>query len=362
MSGRSGSPDRIRAGGRLLGVGVSCLRLSEEETRILRNVAPAAVVLFARNVESPSQVVELIGSIREALDPAPVFMVDQEGGRVDRMRSLVPGIPGASDIGSCVDSAVVREHGRIIGRLLAELDIEVNLAPVVDIWRDGLSPSLVGRCFGTDPALVAEGAGAFIAGMAECGVLSCLKHFPGLGVAATDPHHASSVVDLGMDELEATDLVPYRTLAASAPAVMVSHAVHPAIDASGLPGTLSTMISTTLLRERIGFEGLAISDDMEMHAVSDLASPPEIAARSVLAGNDLVLFCSRIAEAESIAARLGSLSESDASAGRFEQATERVDRFVNLCGDWAERRSRARRGIDDVRQAVARLRASIGLA
>jgi beta-N-acetylhexosaminidase len=362
MSGRSASPDRVRLGGRLLGVGVSGTRLTAEETRILRNVSPAAVVLFARNVESLSQVVELVASIRETLDPAPVFMIDEEGGRVDRMRSLVPGIPGAADIGACADSGASREHGRVIGRLLAEIDIEVNLAPVVDIWRDGLSPSLVGRCFGTDPGLVAEGAGAFIAGMAECGVLSCLKHFPGLGVAATDPHHASSVVDLTMAELEATDLVPYRSLAASAPAVMVSHTMHPAIDKSGLPGTLSTMISTTLLRERIGFEGLAITDDMEMHAVSERASAPEIASQSVMAGNDLVIFCSRISEAESIAARLGALSESDASAVRLEQATGRVDRFVNLCGAWAERRDRARRGIEEVKEAVARLRASIGLA
>lgn len=355
MSGRNDSPDRVRLGGRLLGVGVSgtCLTAPERET--LAVVAPAAVVLFARNVKSPDQLVELIGSIRDIANPAPIFMIDEEGGRVDRLRALVPGIPSAADMATCPDVALSEEFGQVIGRLLAEFDIEVNLAPVVDVWRDGLSPSLVRRCFGSDPISVADRAAAFVRGMARHGVLSCLKHFPGLGVAETDPHHATSLVELTIDELESIDLLPYRLLSSAAPAVMVGHGIYPRVDESLLPGTLSHFVSTTLLRERIGFAGLTISDDMEMHAVSDLAGGAEIAARSVAAGNDLVLFCSRIGEAREIAAGIAGLAASTDGEARLSEARGRVDSFVRQCGALSALRAESRRGLEPVREAVARL-------
>jgi beta-N-acetylhexosaminidase len=362
MSGRSDSPDLVRAGGRLLGVGVSGVRLTAPEKEILARVAPAAVVLFARNVESEAQVRELIASIREASDPVPVFMIDEEGGRVDRLRSLVPGIPAPEDLAGFNDPGTSQLLGEAIGLLLAELDIEVNLAPVVDLSRGELSPSLVGRCFGSTPDSVATHAGAFIRGMANKGVLACLKHFPGLGVARTDPHHEASVVDLTLDEMEAGDLLPYRLLGDMAPAIMTTHGIYPRIDASGLPGTLSRFISTTLLRDHLGYRGLAVTDDMEMHAVADLSSAPDIAEQSILAGNDLVLFCSRIDEAPAIALQLGRLSKDDVSMVRASEAREHVDRFVRQCGAWTERREKARGGIDRVREAVAILRSNLGLA
>lgn len=361
MSGRNDSPDHVRAGGRLLGVGISGTRLTDGEREILRDVAPAAIVLFARNVESEGQLHELVASIRGASDPAPVLMIDQEGGRVDRLRSIVPGIPAAEDLAGCSDSESSEALGAAIGSLLAEFDIEVNLAPVVDLWRDGLSPSLVRRCFGSDPLSVAERAGAFIRGMAKNGVLSCLKHFPGLGVARTDPHHAASVVDLSMEEMEAGDLRPYEILRDAAPAIMTTHGVYRRIDASGLPGTISPFVSTTLLRDRLGFTGLAITDDMEMHAVADLASAPDIAMRSVLAGNDLALFCSRMQDAPDIALLLGRLFNDSAYEGRAAEARARVDRFLSQCGAWAGHREKARGGLDRVREAVARLRSELEL-
>jgi len=361
MSGRNVSPETLRAGGRHLGFGISGPVLTEDEKEILGAIAPAAIILFARNVESASQLRDLVASIRQVSNPAPVFMIDEEGGRVDRLRSLVPGIPAAEDLASCEDPEVSRQLGHIIGSLLAEFDIEVNLAPVVDLWREGRSPSLVRRCFGTDPIAVADRAGAFIDGMASMGVLSCLKHFPGLGVATTDPHHATSVVDLSFEELEALDLAPYRVLGNAAPAVMVGHGIYPQVDADALPGTLSRTISTGLLRERLGFEGLSVTDDMEMHAVSDLASAADIAERSVIAGNDLVLFCSRLEDAMDIATRLGNFSTSDAGSTTLGQARSRVDRFVRQCGAWADRRERARQGLDSVVQSVAGLRRRLEL-
>lgn len=354
MSGRTDS-DRDPAGA-LLGVGLAGPRLRDVERRVLAERSPFAVVLFARNVESATQLHDLIGELRAAAPRPPLFMIDEEGGRVDRLRALVPGIPGASDFMSCAEPAIVRAFGVAIGNLLDHFSIEVNLAPVVDLWREGLSPSLTRRCFGSDPELVAERAARFIEGMAEAGVASCIKHFPGLGLSATDPHYGASVVDMTMDELEALDLVPYRRLARLAPSVMVSHGVYPKIDASAVPGTLSAAISTTLLRETLGYDGLAITDDMEMHAVSGLASAGEIAVRSIGAGNDLILFCSRIEDIPAICERIGEeAARDDRFAMRVIEARGRGERFAFECARMQERKRQERQSLETIAASIGEL-------
>ncbi len=354
MSGRNDSSSS--APGAVLGIGLGGLRLSDMERRVLAECAPFAVVLFVRNVESATQLHELIGEVRSATPRRPLFMIDEEGGRVDRLRGLVPGTPGASDFMDCSDPEMLRAFGLAIGMLLDHFTIEANLAPVVDVWREGLSPSLTRRCFGNEPEMVAARAARFIDGMAEAGVASCIKHFPGLGLSGTDPHYGASVVDMTIEELEALDLVPYRRLAARAPSVMVSHGVYPKFDSSGLPGTLSRMISTTLLRETIGYEGLAITDDMEMHAVSGLASAGELAAQSIAAGNDLVLFCSRVEEVPSICATLAARADrDDAFAARVADAVTRGERFAAECARLQSTKLHDRTGFDVVSTAMADL-------
>ncbi len=327
---------------------------------MLAERSPFAVVLFARNVESATQLHDLIGEVRAASPRPPLFMIDEEGGRVDRLRALVPGIPGASDFMACADPSVVRGFGVAIGRLLDHFAIEVNLAPVVDLWREGLSPSLTRRCFGSDPELVAERAVRFIEGMAEAGVASCIKHFPGLGLSATDPHYGASVVDMSMDEIEALDLVPYRRLARLAPSVMVSHGVYPRIDGSALPGTLSAAISKTLLRETIGYEGLAVTDDMEMHAVSGLASAGEIAVRSIGVGNALILFCSRIEDVPSICERIDEeAARDDRFAMRVIEARGRGERFAFECARLQDVKKFGRQSLELIASSMAEVSGSL---
>jgi beta-N-acetylhexosaminidase len=340
----------------MLGVGLAGTRLSDLERRVLAERSPFAVVLFARNVESAAQLHDLIGETRAAAPVPPLFMIDEEGGRVDRLRSIVPGIPGASDFMECEDLELLRGFGAAVGAVLDHFTIEVNLAPVVDLARDVISPSLVRRCFGSDPERVSERAARFIEGMAEAGVASCIKHFPGLGLSATDPHYGASVVDMTLDELEALDLVPYRRLAAVAPSVMVSHGVYPRIDGSRLPGTVSEFISTHLLRDTIGYQGLAIADDMEMHAVSGLATPGEIAVRSISAGLDLVLFCSRIEEVPAICERIDEeLLRSGRFAARAGDAVVRGERFAAECARLQAGKTRVRPAFDDAGGQIARL-------
>jgi len=358
MSGKSDSNRDVA--GALLGVGLAGTRLSELERRVLAERSPFAVVLFARNVESPAQLHDLIGEVRAAAAFPPLFMIDEEGGRVDRLRSLVPGIPGAADFVENADAELLRGFGAAIGSLLDHFAIEVNLAPVVDLSRQVVSPSLMRRCFGTDPELVSERAARFIEGMADVGVASCIKHFPGLGLSATDPHYGSSVVDMTMDELEALDLVPYRRLASVAPSVMVSHGVYPRIDESGLPGTVSEFISTHLLRDTVGYQGLAIADDMEMHAVSGLATPGEVAVRSISAGLDLVLFCSRIEEIPAICERIDEeLLCSGRFAARAGDAVVRGERFAAECARLQAAKTHARSGLDEAAAQIARVAAIV---
>jgi beta-N-acetylhexosaminidase len=345
----------------MLGVGISGTRLTGLERRVLEECAPFAVVLFARNVESAEQLHELIADVRATAAVPPLFMIDEEGGRVDRLRALVPGIPGASDFMACGDPGLLRGFGAAIGLLLDHFAIDVNLAPVVDVWRDGLSPSLTRRCFGREPGMVAGRAAQFIEGMAEAGVASCIKHFPGLGLSGTDPHYGASVVDMSIDELEALDLLPYRRLASLAPSVMVSHGVYPRIDPSGLPGTLSRHISMTLLREAVGYEGLAITDDMEMHAVSGLASPGEIAVRSMGAGNDLVLYCSRIEEIPAICARIDEEAAKDEEfAARVKEASVRRRRFATECERLQREKSRPRVSFETAQESMLELADRLG--
>ncbi|MFA6955815.1 MAG: glycoside hydrolase family 3 N-terminal domain-containing protein [Thermoanaerobaculia bacterium] len=358
MSGRSDSNRDVA--GALLGVGLAGTRLSELERRVLAERSPFAVVLFARNVESAGQLHDLLGEVRAAAAVPPLFMIDEEGGRVDRLRSIVPGIPGASDFVDCADGELLRGFGVAIGSLLDHFTIEVNLAPVVDLARELVSPSLVRRCFGSDPDLVSERAARFIEGMAAAGVASCIKHFPGLGLSATDPHYGASVVDMTMDELDALDLVPYRRLASVAPAVMVSHGVYPRIDDSGLPGTVSELISTRLLRDTIGYQGLAIADDMEMHAVSGLATPGEIAVRSISAGLDLILFCSRIEEVPAICERIDEeVTRSGRFAARVGDAVVRGERFAAECARLQAAKTHARSGLDDAGGQITKLAAIV---
>ncbi|MBI2215205.1 MAG: glycoside hydrolase family 3 protein [Acidobacteria bacterium] len=341
MSGRNDS-SRERAGA-LLGVGLAGARLSELERRVLGERSPFAVVLFARNVESEEQLHALIAEVRAAAPVPPLFLIDEEGGRVDRLRSLVPGILGASDFAIAGGTKQLRGFGAALGQLLDHFTIEVNLAPVVDIQREGLSPSLTRRCFGDDPHVVSERALRFIEGMAEAGVASCIKHFPGLGRAATDPHYGASIVDMTLEELETLDLVPYRQLAAVAPSVMVSHGVYPNVDADALPGTVSEAIATRLLRETLGYGGLAIADDMEMHAVSGLATSGEIAVRSIRAGIDLVLFCSRIEDVPGICDRIDEeASRDERFATRVGEAVARGVTFAATCARLQSEKTRSR--------------------
>jgi beta-N-acetylhexosaminidase len=344
-------------GHQVLGVGITGTELTELERTILRDSPPYAVILFGRNVESVEQLRALVQEIKGLSDTPPLLMIDQEGGRVDRLRALIPGLPSAEAFLEGDEATSLSGwFGDVIGRSLQFFDIDVNLAPVVDLRGEEPAKGLERRCFGFDPETVIELAGEFIRQQHATGIATCLKHFPGMGAGSGDPHYGASVVDLPREELIASDLVPFRVLGREARAVMTGHVLYPRLD-PGVPASLSPAITTDLLRREVGFEGLAISDDMEMHAVSDLGSYEEICERALCAGNDVILLCSHIEMAPRIMEHLERRAEQSASVGaRFDEAVRRAEEYRAHCRELRSRATVQAGSLENILDEVRRFR------
>ena len=317
----------------LLGIGIAGKSLSDFERRILKEHSPYAIVLFGRNIADADQLKDLVAESKAIAKRPPIFMIDEEGGRVDRLRHLIPGLPSAETFGEGERPAEMSEwFGRIIGRALRYFGVECNLAPVVDVRSDQAPKGLERRTFGKDPETVVELAGAFMRGQQNAGVASCIKHYPGIGVGSADPHYGATVIDIPLHELLDCHLVPFARLGNEAGAVMIGHGTYPQIDEPDLPATLSRRMTTELLRGPVGFNGVAVSDDMEMHAVSDLGSYEEITERALMAGNDVILYCSHIERVPDLQAYLRRRVGEDANVReRFEEAAARAETYRAHC-------------------------------
>lgn len=313
----------------LLGIGVTGKSLTDLERKILHDSPPYAVVLFGRNVGDPAQLRDLVREVKSVTKQPPLIMIDEEGGRVDRLRNLIPGLPSAEAFTEGETPAeLASQSGQVIGTALRFFGIEVDLAPVVDIRGSEAPKGLERRMFGSDPDTVIELAGAFMRGLHSAGTGACLKHFPGIGSGSADPHYGATVIDVPLDELAARDLLPFARLGGEAGAIMVGHGTYPQIDEPDLPATLSRRIGTELLRGRTGFDGLAITDDMEMHAVSDFGSYESLSERALMAGSDMVMFCSAIERIPAIHEFLQRRTREDGSfRARAEDASRRAEAY-----------------------------------
>lgn len=339
----------------VLGIGLAGKQLSALEKRILSESSPYAVVLFGRNIDSPQHLRELVEEVKSVAERPPLFMIDEEGGRVDRLRHIVPGLPSAEGFGEGERPAELSEwFGRVIGIALRYFDIEIDLAPVVDISGEVAPKGLERRVFGHDPDTVIDLAGAFMRGLHGAGVASCLKHWPGIGVGSADPHYGATVIDIPVEQLIERDLLPYQRLANEAGAVMIGHGTYPQIDEPDLPATLSWRMTTDLLRNFTRFDGVAISDDMEMHAVSDLGSYEEISERALMAGNDVILYCSHIERIPDLQRHILRRVEEDPKVrARFDEAVLRCEAYRAHC-DRLRAAAPAVTSFDDVIDEAAR--------
>lgn len=277
-------------------VGIPGPEAGEADLNLVAKEGLGGIILFARNVRSPAQIWELNYRLRRAAaeaDRPPLFvMVDQEGGRVARLKDPFTHLPSFEDLGAGSDAAGVCAHAARVGRELAAAGFNWNLAPVVDV--DAVAGGVQkGRCLSSDPDRVGRLAAAYIDGLQGAGCLACAKHFPGLGRTVLDTHQVRPVVELSRTELDAVELPPFRRAAeAGVSGVMVCHAVFAALDPDR-PASLSPLVIDGLLRDELGFQGLVVSDDLEMGAVAGQMGPDEAGVAAYLAGCDVILVCHR---------------------------------------------------------------------
>src|ERR1700733_6905588 len=255
-------------GGQYILMGVPGVMLDAKTAAIIREVQPAGFILFGRNIQAPAQLRKLIDDLRGEVKHEPVVTIDQEGGRVSRLKECGSEPPSAKQLRDKGDLRLIERHGALTGEILLLFGFNLNLAPVVDVSFEGdLDNSLKNRTWGLDAETVTQNAGTFNRTMREQGVLSCGKHFPGYSRAAVDPHHELPVIHASRAEME-KDWLPYRKLLPELDFVMTGHAFYPALDSSGVPTSLSETIVSGLLRGELGFRGWVISDDLDMGAVT----------------------------------------------------------------------------------------------
>jgi beta-N-acetylhexosaminidase len=279
-------------------VGIPGPEIGPETGETLRELAPGGVILFTRNLETPDRLARTVSELRNLLPEPGLLAIDQEGGRVSRLEPWIGSTLPSAQLAR-IGSTAASRFGRATGRTLASLGFNLDFAPVVDLSDPNAENGIGDRSFGTEPETVAGLASAFLEGLQREGVAGCLKHFPGLGPTTVDSHRSLPTVHRAIDRLERDDLVPFRRLAGRAASVMVGHGHYPALDpAPGRPAILSREIVTGWLRQRIGFGGLVVSDDLEMGAVAGLDQGGRVAIRAVEAGCDLLLYCSDLALAE----------------------------------------------------------------
>ena len=337
--------DRESSPSRVFGVGLAGTELTAQERGILEAHPPWAVILFRRNLETLEQAIALTAEIH-GLPGGPRICVDQEGGPVDRFRDILG--PSISFRGAAA-AGVARRAGELAAEACARLGFDVDLAPVVDRLLPGASERVLrDRCASGDPAEVSRAAREFLAGLHAKGVGGCVKHFPGLGRASLDTHKALPVIPPDSEE-RARDLAPFEETMAAAGAVMIAHAA----GEDGLPASLSRTVATGLLRETLGFDGAAFSDDLEMGALDAFGGLPERCAQAALAGCDLLFVCSRLAEYPACVERVART----VSSPRLAEAATRLDRYAHRLEEIRRAAPSPGRPINILAADVAALRA-----
>jgi beta-N-acetylhexosaminidase len=332
------------AAGELLVVGLAGTELTGLERAWLRLVRPGGVILFKRNIADATQTRALLDEATGLGAPHSVRCVDVEGGTVNRLRDALAPLPSAQAVGAAMRSptlsteksrkdeargnaGLAREFGELIARAVKAFGFNTTLAPVVDLALPEAAEVLGSRPPGANAAEVIEFARAFLQGLAAHGLVGCGKHFPGLGGATGDTHFVTPEIERTWQQIWNEDLAPYRELHAAMPMVMMNHAAYPATPGGRRPASASDFWITKVLRKRIGYRGIILSDDLEMGGILKFLPVDEAAIAAVRAGSDLLEIChsaelilrsyeALIAEAERSAAFRKLLLERASSTAR----------------------------------------------
>lgn len=316
--------------GRLFMAGMPGSHLDGGTLSLIRDKGLGGVILFKRNVVDPLQVAALTNDLQEAAlkyQGIPLFLaVDQEGGRVARLEGPFTRFPGNSAIGDASDSDKMAERfGGITAAEMRLVGLNMNMAPVLDVSSGATDQVLQGRMFGEDPGRVGRLGRIVIKTLQEHGVMAVGKHFPGLGKVRLDPHHHPSAIEVDDQELEIVDLPPFRdAIREGVSAVMTSHALYPGLDAR-CPATLSYPIITELLRGRLGFRGIIITDDLEMGAIKKDPGVAQGAVKAFEAGCDILLICEEQGLVQDAMAKLRNrLLTNEMLLSRLHESVDRI--------------------------------------
>ena len=307
--------------GQMMFVGINGTALTEDTKNTLASMHAGGVILFDRNMENREQVKELNTSLKALTLNTynlPLFLaVDQEGGLVTRMKQHAYTAPPAAEIGATGKPEEAYKHAKETGKDIRELGFNLDFAPVLDI-----SSRMHGRCYGTTPQQVTAFGEQACRGLKDSGVLFAIKHFPGMGRSETDPHTEKSVVNVPQQTILQEDLLPFRHIIDQYPhhqfMVMAGHIRYPAFDSK--PASLSPVILKQLLRNQLGYQGIVITDDLDMGAVSEGYKPEEIGIVAIQAGTDILLSChdpavqQRIYRSTLQAVKDGKISQADIDA------------------------------------------------
>jgi len=318
--------------GQLLMVGFGGVDLSSRTAALLNHIQPAGVILFARNIKSPRQTFELLKACQSCVSLPLFTCVDLEGGNVDRLREVLGSTPSAAEVFATGNRRLYNKHGRIIGENCRALGFNTDLAPVVDLASEASKKVMGSRAVSADPKQVVLYAREFLAGLKSVGMVGCGKHFPGLGEANLDTHFDLPRVRKSWKKLWQEDLYPYRELRNQLPMVLISHAGYPSVTAENTPASLSKKWITDILRKRIGYRGLVLSDDLEMGGVLKAAPIEQAAIQFLRAGGDIALVCHKEEHVERCYEAVVEKAATDRKfAARAEESIRRVLAFKRRC-------------------------------
>ena len=344
--------------GRLAIVGFTGHTAPEDLRRLATEFDLGGVIYFARNIVSPRQTAELSREVAGLARDWPFWIsVDQEGGRVARLKAPFTEWPPARTLGRSGDEALARRFAGALAAELRAVGITLDYAPVLDIHTNPRNPVIGDRALADDAEHVARLGAAIVDTLQAGGVAACGKHFPGHGDTSVDSHDALPVVEHGPDRLAAIEYVPFRrAVEAGVATMMTAHVLVPSIDADR-PASFSRRLVTDTLKHDLGFDGVVISDDLGMKAVSATTPLPEATVEALRAGCDAVLMCLSTADeqAEALEAVIHAVEQGELSVARLDDAMRRQRevkaRFPALSGQ--DEAALARIGCDE-HQAVAR--------
>ena len=326
--------------GQLFFIGIGGTTVDAITTTLLNEIAPGGICLFARNIREARQTRDLLDELQDRANCTHFLSLDQEGGLVDRLRRLITPMPSANLFRN---AASVGRYGAIVAEIIRILGFNMDFAPVVDVItkdRESVSNGMFSRAFGENAEQAAELAGAFLDALRSGGCVGCVKHFPGLGAAEVDSHEELPQVNISDDELRTVDLVPYHLLLDrnSVHAVMVAHAAYPntglqerSADDKLLPSSLSGNFITGLLRTELQFDGLVITDDLEMGAIIKNFGIGEGCVLAINAGADMLAICadpSRIREG--FRSVLDAVESGRISEDRLDESLRRIEAAKSL--------------------------------